>query len=96
MKFMVMCSLDQGTVLDARVNKVMAGVGLLPVGSSRSEEGLPFGFENVFVGEFRAHDAALLESMLRAQLADVLPALESRPRLCVIPTQAAVQGKKRA
>jgi hypothetical protein len=96
MKFMVRCALDQGTVLDARVGKVLARVGLLPVGSSRSEEGLPFGFDNVFVGEFRAHDAALLESMLRVQLAEVLPALESRPRLCLIPTQPAVQGKKRA
>jgi hypothetical protein len=99
MKFMVMCALDPvpGRDPDARVAAGLAGIGLLPVGSSRPEEGCHW-VEQGFVGEFRGQQAASLEAMLRVQISGMLCGLGSgiRFRLCLVPMSVAAPVRKQA
>jgi hypothetical protein len=99
MKFMVMCALDPvpGREPDPRVITGLARMGLLPVGSGRPEEGCHW-VEQGFVGEFRGHLAAALESMLRGQISGMLCELGSgsRFRLCVVPMSLAAPVRKQA
>ena len=70
MKFMVLCLLHPAGTPAAGIEiaKGLARAGLEPVGSSRSAEGLAFGLDNAYVGEFRAPDAATLEASLSEHL----------------------------
>jgi len=100
MKFMVMCSLVPvgDATLDPQIVERLAGMGLLAVESSRTEQGLQFGLDRTFVGEFRAHEARILQSMLREQISGLLGAAGSSSefRLCVLPTRLPVPVRKRA
>jgi len=96
---MVMCALDPvpGREPDPRVATGLARIGLQPVGSSGPEEGCHW-IEQGFVGEFRGHQAASLEAMLRAQISGMLCGLGSgiRFRLCLVPMSIAAPVRKQA
>jgi len=97
MKFMVMCSLDPvaGIARDHRVEDGLVGLGFLPVGSSHSDDGMHFGVDGAFVGEFRARAAATLESMLREQISGLLGG-KAPFRLCTIPMHPVLAMRRQA
>ena len=101
MKFMVMCSLDTvgHPAPDPRVVEGLARLGLLPVTSSPTAEDSGAGIGDGFVGEFRSHEAQVLESILRGQISELLGGLGSGIvfRLCLVPTsQNLLPIRKRA